>query len=647
MRNVKTFFICGLLAGVLVLMPVVSAEGSQYTLRFNKSSTRMSWNQRLPSWQHSVPVGSKAAVGSAAALRISTSASLNYILDERNGEKTWQDRGLINWSIDCPILGHKMEMGLSGDVETRNATLQKQKIRDQTYSARVLYTPFEAGLLRTLRIQISPGLITGTRSSRAKLDSTIKERGTEYDAQINTEPVFELGGRELSTSLVMRKEDNTLKHNKDLVEAFSLNLRYKLLGNASAVLSVSESRTGAGVTRAVIEPTAGSAVDTMIAADVATSRNSGIASKVGFQIKRFRVDAKLGYTENVNTNTAAASGDQSTNRFFAHDHETVRWDFSTELSGKLTEGLILESTINQRLRDARFLGVQLPDGSRYRIDSEDRQDRELSLDTSLDWKVASEHRLGISSKVRAIRDKNPHAPQLDRDTYRNGFTISYARVYASGLQLKLGIGSSFYHRVNLHVSRSSDNFRNRDLNLDIDTRYQRFDTSITHNFVLSARSTIYAFARQVNPRDADRRSNIRRGWSMRHALQKRLIRNVQTSLSYAYRADDFGRYIVEDDAQIVEEDNSDHTASCGISYRPNKVVSLTSNYTYRLDRQWDHNYKDFHEFRSLVIRNQHENLSVSVDYRPTRNTTVNFRGSRSRQRSGIFDTFNVGYVRTL
>ena len=42
-----------------------------------------------------------------------------------------------------------------------------------------------------------------------------------------------------------------------------------------------------------------------------------------------------------------------------------------------------------------------------------------------------------------------------------------------------------------------------------------------------------------------------------------------------------------------------------------------------------------------------DNLGVSVDYRPTRNTTVNFRGSRSRQRSGIFDTFNVGYVRTL
>ena len=608
----------------------------------------MSWNHRLPSWQFSVPVRSMAGPDSTTALRVSTSASLSYILDERNNVKTWQDRGLVNWSANYPVLGPKAEVGISGSVETRNATLQKQKIRNQTYGARLQYRPLGKGVFRTLRVYVAPGLITATRVSRAKLDSTIQERGVQYDAQISTEPVFRVRGRKLNTSMRLKKRDNTLQNNKDLSETLSLNMGYKLPRNANASLAVSESRTERGVTRSVVEADANrfGVTDTTISADIAATRNSSVTSKAGFKVMSFKLGTKLSYVENLNTNTASGAEDMG-NRYFGTDRESKQWRLGTNVSGKLIDQFVVRTSINHKVRDQRFLPVELRDGSRYRDDSEDRRDRDLAVNASLDWQVRTKHTLKFSSQVRSIRDKNPGSPEQNRDTFRNTSAFSYSGTYASGLQLTVGVGSSFYHRVNLHASRSSDNSRNRDLNLDINTRYERLGASITHTFGVSARRTIYDFDRQVNPRDTDRRSNIRRGWSMRHAIQRRFTSALQVSTSYAYKADDFGRFIVEDNAQIVEEDNSDHTTSCGVLYRPNKAFSVATNYTYRLDRQWDHAYEDFREFRSLVIRSKHENLSVTFDYKPTRDSTLNFRGSRSRQLSGTFDSFNIGYVRTI
>jgi hypothetical protein len=609
----------------------------------------MSWNHRLPSFQYSVPVRSIVGPDSTTALRVTTSASMSYILDERNNVKTWQDRGRINWSINYPVLGPKAEIGVSGNVETRNATLQKQKIRNQTYGARFQYTPLDKGVFRTLRVRVSPGLITATRVSRARLDSTISERGVQYDAQISTEPVFRVRGRKLNSTVRLTKRDNSLKNNKDLRETLTLNTGYKVGRNANASLAFTESRTELGVTRSVLDLAEGNgfgAPDTTIAADIAATRNTSVTSKADFKVMSFKLDTKLSYAENLNTNTASDAEDIG-NKYFGTDRESKQWRLGTKVSGKLNDQLVVRTSINHKVTDQRFLPIELRDGSRYRDDSEDRRDRDLAMNASLDWQVRSKHTLKFSSQVRSIRDENPTSPQQDRDTFRNTSAFSYSGTYASGLQLTVGIGSTFYHRINLHASRSSDNSRNRDLNLDINTRYERLGASITHTFGVSARRTIYDFDRQVNPRDTDRRSNIRRGWSMRHAAQRRFTSALQVSSSYAYKADDFGRFIVEDKAQIVEEDNSDHSASCGVLYRPNKMFSVATKYTYILDRQWDHAYDNFREFRSLVIRNKHENLSVTFDYKPTRESTLNFRGSRSRQLSGTFDSFNIGYVRTI
>ncbi len=203
--------------------------------------------------------------------------------------------------------------------------------------------------------------------------------------------------------------------------------------------------------------------------------------------------------------------------------------------------------------------------------------------------------------------------------------------------------------MNLHATRSGDNSRNRDLSLNIGTSYERLETSFSHNFSVSAKRTVFDFDRQVNRRESSRKSNIRRGWSMNHSVRRKFLDHLSLNTRYAYTADDFGTLIVENGAQIVEEDNSNHSIRFGMTYAPSADYSTSVNYSYRLDREWQHEYVNFEEMR-LQIRdpNRHRTLSMNLNYNPVgSDNKLTLRGSRSRQRSGTFDSINATYTRTL
>ena len=134
---------------------------------------------------------------------------------------------------------------------------------------------------------------------------------------------------------------------------------------------------------------------------------------------------------------------------------------------------------------------------------------------------------------------------------------------------------------------------------------------------------------------------------MRHSLQRRFFASLQANVTYNYKADDFGELVVEQNAQVVREDNSDHSVRVGISYSPSKSFTLGSSYNYRLDREWAHEYQDLRELRQLKRRNQHQNMSLDMSYQPNRETRINMRGSRSRQRSGTFDSITATVMREL
>ena len=108
---------------VLACCAPVAAQ--QYSLNFSRSSTRTSWNHRLPSWNYSTPVRFSAVGDSTSKLTINASARMGFTLDDRSSGKAWQDNASISSSVNYPILGPKATIGLSSGASVSNATLRK------------------------------------------------------------------------------------------------------------------------------------------------------------------------------------------------------------------------------------------------------------------------------------------------------------------------------------------------------------------------------------------------------------------------------------------------------------------------------------------------------------------------------------------
>ena len=646
----------------LVLAVAAAADAQQYSLNFNRSSTRTTWNHRLPSWNYSTPVRFSAVGDSTSKLTINASARMGFPLDERSSGKTWQDNASVSSSVNYPILGPKATIGLSASMSTRNASLQKQKIRNRSFNFRFQSKPLSDGIFKDLSANITPGLITTTRDSRANLDSTIEETGIQYNASLRVSPDIKVAGNKLSNSLSFTKRDNTLTNNKNRSEGFSSSLGYTFPGDVRANLSLSETRSQQGITRSVVsEEVVGAEVrrDTTVGAELSENRRTGLSSSLNFDLGRFKIKNSASYSQSDRTNTASAAQDRG-NRFFGTDRRSEGFNWNAELSGKLVEKLLLNTKIRFQASDQRNLAVEVLDTSRCashfvrsadgtcRDPSSDLTNRSFFLNGSLNWTLAEDHTLRLATFGEIKRSENPGAPEQDRDTFNNSITLSYDGTLPSGAKIGVDLKNSFLHRVNLHATRSGDNSRNRDLSLNVNTSYERLDVSFSHNFSVSAKRTVFDFDRQVNRRETARKSNIRRGWSMNHTLRRKFLDHLALNTRYAYTADDFGTLIVENGAQIVEEDNANHSIRFGMTYTPGADYSTSVNYAYRFDREWQHEYANFAETRLLSRRNRHRTLSVSLNYNPVgSDNKLSLRGSRSRQRSGTFDSFNATYTRSL
>jgi hypothetical protein len=626
-----------------VALPQVTTAKT-YRLSFSKNSSRMSWNPTLPNWSWRIPVTLSASGDSTAMMRINTSASLNWSLDQRSGGNVWQDNASLRSSLDYPILGPKASIGMAGSFSSRRTTLDRQRTRSRSFSFSFKFRPIDEGRFNSLNVSVTPGLITASSISRVNLDSTIQEKGLQYNASMGVSPQIKLGGRKLSNSIRLSKRDNTLDNNRDRNESLSMNLGYTWPGEVRTSLSLSESRSERGVTRGRFEESIvnGEAViDTQVVADLSLTRSTNVNSNLDFKLKGFSVASKLGYRESLNSNTANNDDDER-NRFFARDRQSDNWDFSFDLNGKILEGLVGHGEFDWDRGSVSRLPVKLAGGQVFRDASADRTDRNLSLRGSFDWQVGEHHSLKLSGQMRNIRDDNPGAPEQDRDTYSTTSSLRYEGERPSGINYNVALTTNFSHRVNLDALRSSGNSRNRDLRLDISTRYQRLGSTLTHRFGVSAQRTIFDFDRLINNlRDSDRKSNIRRAWNMTHTVRRGFFDKLNLNGSYTYNADDFGTLFVEDQTQVVREDNTDHTVRLGLSYALSKALRLGGNYSYRLDRQWLWAYEQGQSSKELSRRTANRSLSGNLTYNGSSGSSLTLSGSQSRQRSGTFNSFSV------
>ena len=638
--------------GTLLVLLTMASQGhaGKYSLAFSSGSDRMSWQPSFPGLSFAIPVTLAASSDTTSMLRVSSSASLSSALNRRDGRNTWQDNASLRATVDYPVLGPKGSIGFNASMSARSSTLVKQKIRNQTFGLRFTYSPFARSKspFKNMRASITPGVITASRASRVDLDSTIVEKGIRYNASLSVSPKADLFGESLRGSLSMRKNDNTLKASKSRGESLNLSTGYKLLHEVQTSVSFSESRSQSGLTRALIterEVADGEVErDTTVANELSQTFGRRVSTNVSFDIAGFDVKGSQSWRESKNQNTANADEDPR-NRFFARDRKSDEWNFNLSASGKLPAGLVVASAAAYDFSDEGRLPVQLANGQIFRDPADDREDRGLSLNGSLSWKFIDDHSLSLRGSTRSNRDNSPAAPEQDRDAINSNASLNYSGRFDSGFSLGANLSSSNAHRVSLNATRSGDNSRSSDLRLAINTSYERFETNVTHAFDISARRTIFDFDRQLNISILDRRSNIRRGWSMRHSVRRDLMERIKINANFRYSADDSGVLLVGENAQIVEEDNADFSLGGGMSYRPLDSLSIGMSYSYRLDRQWSFNYTAEGVNRDLQRRNPHRNFGANVEYRGSTNVTA--RASRSQQRSGSFDSFNVSISRTV
>jgi hypothetical protein len=637
------------LACLALLWAPFPGHAQQYNLRFSRTLNRMSWSHTLPSLTYQVPVRMAAPGDSSSMLRITASGSLSSTLDERPTGNTWQDLAAVNSAVNYPILGPRASIGIGATMSVRKTTLTQQKNRNQTLNFRFQYSPFTRGRFSSLRVNVTPGIIHANRVNRATLDSAFAERGVQYSASLQVNPELSLGGQKLTPAISLGKTDNTLTANRNRTDDFSTSFGYALPGQVRTQWSFGESRSQLGAPRKVVtEATAAGLVtrDTAVAIELSASRNTHLSGRADAKVAGFDLSTSLAYGQNLHTNTASADQDLG-NRYFGTDRRSDNWNLESEATGKLTRQVVSRAAARWTAQDERYLPVRLAGGGIFRDPSSDLAKRSLFLSGSLDWQLGEGRSLKLAGRGEMERGRNPGDRTQDRDTHRNGATVSYEVALASGAQIKVVLDRSYEHKVNLDAAHSGDNYRNRDLGLNLDSRYERLGCSVSHTFGVSAKRTVFDFDRQLSPAAVNRQSSIRRSWSTAHSLRRPLLAHLQVSGRYSYRAEDFGRLLAEDEAQIVEEDDSDHNANLGMTYSLGAQFSTSVNYTYRLDRQWQHDYSRGAEERYLYQRTPYRTLSLSTGYNPSSTTRLALQGSRSRQRTRTFDSFSVSYSRTL
>lgn len=635
-----------LAAGWVLLLAGPSAGAANYTLSFSKYADRMSWSHRLPGWSYAVPVRLSAGRDSTSMLRLSASATLGSTVDNRNGQRSWQDNASVNTQVNYPVLGPRALIGIGGSMSVRNATLARQKLRNHSLDFRFQYSPLESGAFRSLRVSVVPGLVTASRGNRANLDSTFAETGIQYNASMSVAPEMELSGRKLNTTLSLSKTDNTLTTNKNRSDVFSTTVGYELPGNVQTTLSARESRLRTGIPRRVTMAADSDAVarDSVVV-DLQDSRSSTLSSGINLEVKGFSLRNSASYTGNLRTNTGANDPDPH-NTYFGKDRKDAAWSLQSDLSGKLTRKLVGSTSLRLNTGDERFLPVRLATGQPYPNRSDDRSSQDYFVNGSLDWQFAEKDRLRLDGWTELRTATNPGDREQDQDKYTNNVRLSYNGTLRGGTAVTAGISHNYAHTVNLDARQAGNNSRNRDIALDFSTRYERLGLSMSHQFNISARRLIFDFDRQLYLTEAARKSSIRRGWSMTHTWRRTLVQSLQLNGRYAYRADDFGRLLVERGAQVVEEDNGGHDVLLGMSYAPSTVLTTSASYAYQLDRKWGHVYRQT-EHRVPLRRTERRTLNGSIGYNPSRTNRLQVQASRSRQSSGTFDNLSVTYTRAL
>jgi hypothetical protein len=257
-------------------------------------------------------------------------------------------------------------------------------------------------------------------------------------------------------------------------------------------------------------------------------------------------------------------------------------------------------------------------------DINDEDVEEIFLGARVSTGLSPRDSLEASGQVTRSSFDPPHPDNFnDRDSFTSALKLTYIRVFSEALRLTTEAVANLTHLVYLRSQRSANNNWTRNYGLYPTVRIRPWASlTIDQSFGISANYTEYDFEDLFT----DIKSNIFRQARTTSEVSYRPGEELDLTLSYTYRAEDFGRLVNEDRwVEILSWDKSYQNFDLSVAYPLCCRLVIVPNLGYSHRREYEHHQGGRH-FKSRLI-SKRIGLAGRLRLRPDNDMT--FSVSRS------------------
>lgn len=603
----RTLFI--LLSIPLLLAPFCPpAAGSiRYGLSFTQNDNVFTWSHTLSqmSW----------AVG---ALKVNGNSSMNSTLNKGTHQPDrWRDVNNTGLSVSYSF-SERIRLGINTSTSKTSDTVSrtKQEVATQNFSSTVSWRPFSS---------LSFSQSMGQRFDQRRGQSA---SGLSYSTSVSVTP--KLMDR-LSTSLSFSQSGNRSER-KDFPISMSGSVGYRLSAERNLKLSFSESRHQ----QKYYASAAQSDGEVPLLDRFDGSRSSTLNFDLG---KLFGIKASGSANYSSSEVDDEANDDPKSGKYLM-DRRRQGFGWSGKLSGTLFHRLPVSG-------GARYSQDEVD----YDKDRLDKKNEDLSVNATVGFGLTEADSLSVLGRITIRRSDTPDTLEHnDRDELAQYATVTYSRMFQSGLKLKCTLSTSQNHLVYLAGERSGNNKWTRTYTLTPGLQYRPSDKlSLSQSYSLSANYQEYDYDALLNPTAP--RSYVSRRASVRNSLQWTLSGRTTVHGGYTFKMEDEGRLYEEDGRwkQAIAKDRVSHSANISLSYRAASSLSISPGYTYSQRQDWGRTYdEEGTEIRYRTGKNTTEGYTLTVSYNPSSENSLSLNLRRTRlkrwnRESDVRDTVSITY----
>jgi len=568
--------------GFLSLMLAVSARASEFGLSFDRDNRTYRWNNFL-----------EYASAAGPRLQVRARGDLAKILIKKapgsSGSDRWQDNldlstafdvRLNDWSAVGMNLGAQRSSVNRGEIITQGGL----------FSSSLTVTPLE-------RVSLKASL-GGKLDQKEQSDLDSRESGLSYGLSGSFQP--EISGTQSAFEAAFSGDRLNAGHNASRTLAASIHR--PLVGGSQVMVSFNDRLD----TRTNLF---GPADETVL------KRQDRIYRSVDMSVETpLPLDHHLLLT--------LSSSDR---RIEYSLPEGPDEDVARQNSRKTTRGVA--ASLQGRPFGKWFLSgdFSLEQGRHdFGRDINDEDVEEIFLGARVGTGLSPRDSLEVSGQVARSSFDPPHPDNFnDRDSFTSALKLTYTHRFSEALRLTTETVTNLTHLVYLRSQRSANNnwTRNYGLYPTVSIRPWRF-LSIDQAFGISANYTEYDFEDLFT----DIKSNIFRQARTTSDVSYHPGEELDLTLSYTHRVEDFGRLIRENGwVEILSWDKSYQNFELSLSYPLFSGLVIVPNLGYSHRREYEHRQGGRH-FKSRLISKR---IGLAGRCRLHPNNGITFSVSRS------------------